>query len=143
MFPHHHVLLRAARHPPGFVPPILEPDFDLGLGEAKVLGQTEPFIAGQVSKIDFYEISTQFFPNCFFNPIFSFQCPSGTYATGTGNTACTTCPAGSECSDPTVAPVACSAGTTSSAGATSCEACPAGQICAAGGAVVVCTVRRL
>lgn len=38
------------------------------------------------------------------------QCPSGYYADTTGKITCTICPAGSSCSDPTVAPVACSSG---------------------------------
>lgn len=41
---------------------------------------------------------------------FLFQCPSGYYADSTGSAICTICPAGSECSDPAVSPVACSSG---------------------------------
>lgn len=38
------------------------------------------------------------------------QCPTGYYADTTGKATCTICPAGSSCSDPTVAPVACPSG---------------------------------
>lgn len=40
-------------------------------------------------------------------------CPQGTYANKRGMAACTTCPAGYSCPDPTAAPVACPKGTAS------------------------------
>ena len=79
---------------------------------------------------------------CDVNVILVFQCQSGYYATGTGNTGCTICTAGYECSDASVAPQACPNGQTSDPGATACTPCPAGQICTAGGSTITCIVSR-
>jgi len=54
-------------------------------------------------------------------------CPSGQYQSNTGQTACLSCTAGSQCADQTAAPVACLAGTYSPADAITCTACLAGE----------------
>lgn len=46
----------------------------------------------------------------FIQDYFWLQCPSGYYADSTGAITCTICPAGFECPDPTVSPVACGSG---------------------------------
>lgn len=54
-------------------------------------------------------------------------CGAGTYSTD--GSACTNCPAGSYCANPTVAPVACGTGYYSSSGSSSCLPCPGGALC--------------
>lgn len=54
-------------------------------------------------------------------------CPTGEYQASASQTSCAPCTAGSECSDPTVAPVSCPTGTTSSANAVNCTQCQSGK----------------
>ena len=55
-----------------------------------------------------------------------FLIPLGHYADSDGASSCTICPAGSECSDATLSPVQCLAGTYSASGAVVCTACATG-----------------
>lgn len=56
-------------------------------------------------------------------------CVAPHYSTGTANTACSSCPAGSFCAVNDAAPVTCAAGSTSGADQTACTACPSGSAC--------------
>lgn len=55
------------------------------------------------------------------------QCPGGEYQSSSGQTSCTQCPAGSECSDPTTA-TQCTAGHYAPAGSVNCTACATGTV---------------
>lgn len=55
-------------------------------------------------------------------------CPNGEYQDSTGKTTCIDCTAGHECSDPTVAPVECLAGTSAAAKSTECTQCQTGKL---------------
>lgn len=54
-------------------------------------------------------------------------CPAGEYQSDTGQINCAECPAGSECSDPTSAPVPCDPGFYSEAKSINCSQCPTGK----------------
>lgn len=69
-------------------------------------------------------------------PLRSFPAPTAAHA----SLACTICPAGFSCADPTALPVACKSGEWSRVGAGVCSPCPAGYYCsnAAVAAPVIC-----
>ena len=54
-------------------------------------------------------------------------CGTGEYQNSAGQTNCDDCPAGSECSDPTVSPVSCDPGTYSAVKSTTCTQCGTGE----------------
>jgi alpha-tubulin suppressor-like RCC1 family protein len=58
------------------------------------------------------------------------SCAPGEFLTSATATSCSTCPAGSVCSDTSSPPVACLAGQYTMAGATVCQVCPSGYYCA-------------
>ena len=66
------------------------------------------------------------------SPFLPIACTTGSYASTQGLAACTPCPAGSFCGDPTVSPVSCYAGSYSAANVGVCIPCPQGSICPMG-----------
>lgn len=71
------------------------------------------------------------------------RCALGSFAASDGSKACTACPAGSQCLDPTVGPVACLETQYSPASSTLCYTCPPGFECLTNrdttGAPIACT----
>ena len=55
-------------------------------------------------------------------------CPDGEYQTSTGQTTCTACTAGHECSNKAIAPNQCAAGMYAAANSISCTPCAAGEL---------------
>ena len=75
-----------------------------------------------------YSVSWLCLWNVFLHHMLETLHATGQYADSAGSSSCTPCPAGSECSDPTIAPVQCLAGTYAGANSVACTACPSGTM---------------